>query len=609
MMRRLFSNSLYQRLILGVSGVIFFSIGIMTVVDLTGIPGTDNKGSLELQRSVVLNDLELLSGIIRKQVNNWFLERRKDVESLSSSPFLRRAVMEKTSDSRQSLTDELQTFFAKNAVYTSLAVVETGHGSLLSGLGEFRDARTPRDIFISPEELARYSTPGYQESIDIRIGHDRKERFRIIRQIFSAQEPQRIPALLVVEIDLDTIIPPVLWTITSHLLAGWECILAGSFSGETNGYREYSRKNVVGQSPAVLSTFAPVKLAISGLEGPYDGPDENGTPVLAFYRQVRIDPKIAFALILKIDQRIALNPAWQAIVRQIIRGFFLLGVGIGVIMLMARQIVHPLRDLANVAQKIENGDLTARAAESRQVEIGLLSSVFNRMVGRLQHWQQELEQKVDDRTRELRESEEKFRSVFESANVGKCISLPTGELNPNKAFADMLGYTQVEMQSKTWQELTPPEEIGQIQQQLAPLLRGEKDSTRFEKKFVHKNSSLVWGDVSTVLQRDSCGKPLRFITAVVDITEKNMAKDELERHRHHLEELVRERTQNLEEKTVELERSQKAMQSLLEDVTVAKKELESKIAEVERMNRVFVDRELRMAELKKEIETLKQAQG
>lgn len=91
-----------------------------------------------------------------------------------------------------------------------------------------------------------------------------------------------------------------------------------------------------------------------------------------------------------------------------------------------------------------------------------------------------------------------------------------------------------------------------------------------------------------------------------DNTESIKIETELETYQHHLEKLVEERTEKLEKRTVELERSRIAMVSLLQDVNKVKEELEKKVDQVERMNRVFVDRELRMAELKKEIEILKQ---
>jgi PAS domain S-box-containing protein len=117
-------------------------------------------------------------------------------------------------------------------------------------------------------------------------------------------------------------------------------------------------------------------------------------------------------------------------------------------------------------------------------------------------------------------SEARYRSLFEAVNVGKALTLPTGEIQINPALCDMLGYDLEEMRGKSWQELTPPEEIGPINEQLAPLLRGEKDAVRFEKRYINKNGSHVWTDVSVVMQRDAEGKPLHFITTVVDITER-----------------------------------------------------------------------------------------
>lgn len=126
-------------------------------------------------------------------------------------------------------------------------------------------------------------------------------------------------------------------------------------------------------------------------------------------------------------------------------------------------------------------------------------------------------------------SEARYRSLFEAANVGKSMTLLTGEIQVNQAFCDMLGYAPEEMRGKTWQALTPPEEIGPINEQLATLLRGEKDAVRFEKRYIHKNGSYVWTDVSAVIQRDGEGKPMHFIMTVVDITERKRGEAEREK--------------------------------------------------------------------------------
>jgi len=127
----------------------------------------------------------------------------------------------------------------------------------------------------------------------------------------------------------------------------------------------------------------------------------------------------------------------------------------------------------------------------------------------------------------LRESESKFKHVFEAANVGKSITMPTGEIHVNQAFCDWLGYTPEELSEKKWQDITPANDIEAIQQLLEPLLKGDRDSARFDKRYIHKNGTTVWADVSVAMRRDLAGKPLHFITTIVDISERKQAEEKL----------------------------------------------------------------------------------
>ncbi|SHL49013.1 PAS domain S-box-containing protein [Desulfatibacillum alkenivorans DSM 16219] len=142
-------------------------------------------------------------------------------------------------------------------------------------------------------------------------------------------------------------------------------------------------------------------------------------------------------------------------------------------------------------------------------------------------WSRTLKRQVAKQTKDLREGTDKFRFVFESANVGKSLTRPDGEIRVNKAFADFLGYSREELAGKTWQEITPPEDIEQSQNMISPLLNGRQDSTRFHKRYIHKNGSFVWADVSVMMRRDENGKPMYFVTTVVDIDEQKKAQKAL----------------------------------------------------------------------------------
>ena len=142
----------------------------------------------------------------------------------------------------------------------------------------------------------------------------------------------------------------------------------------------------------------------------------------------------------------------------------------------------------------------------------------------------ELEKELEERKRaesELKESEERFKLVFEASNVAESITLISGEINVNQAFCDMFGYTKEELKGKKWQEITFSDEIETDQKLIDQILKGEKNSARRIKRYVHKNGSILWADASFALIRDHNGKPLHFITTIIDITERKLAEDAL----------------------------------------------------------------------------------
>ncbi|HEY9077297.1 MAG TPA: PAS domain S-box protein [Anaerolineaceae bacterium] len=129
----------------------------------------------------------------------------------------------------------------------------------------------------------------------------------------------------------------------------------------------------------------------------------------------------------------------------------------------------------------------------------------------------------------LRSSEERFRVIFERSTNGKSLTLPDGRLiKVNQAFADMLGYTIEELQSLTFAQVTVPEDIPLGWECIRKLMEKECESYRLEKRFLHKNGTEVWADVSTTLLRDAEGAPLYFVTSINDITNIKKAQAKIQ---------------------------------------------------------------------------------
>jgi PAS domain S-box-containing protein len=124
----------------------------------------------------------------------------------------------------------------------------------------------------------------------------------------------------------------------------------------------------------------------------------------------------------------------------------------------------------------------------------------------------------------LKENEGKFRNLFENSPVGKSLTGIDGSMQVNRAFCDLVGYSQEELQTRKWIDISFPEDVPFTNEYVRSLLEGTISVARFEKRYIHKCGDVVWADVSTYLQRDKDGRPLFYITSVLDITERKQTE-------------------------------------------------------------------------------------
>jgi PAS domain S-box-containing protein len=120
----------------------------------------------------------------------------------------------------------------------------------------------------------------------------------------------------------------------------------------------------------------------------------------------------------------------------------------------------------------------------------------------------------------LQESEDKFKYAFDNSATGKSVTLPSGEIDVNRALGRMLGYSRAELKNRKWQEITHPGDLELTQREIDKLASGNQKSVRFNKRYLHKNGSIVWADVGIAIRRDKEGDPLYYITSINDITEQ-----------------------------------------------------------------------------------------
>ncbi len=131
--------------------------------------------------------------------------------------------------------------------------------------------------------------------------------------------------------------------------------------------------------------------------------------------------------------------------------------------------------------------------------------------------------------RAARESETRFRAVFNQAAVGMVqVNSDTGELvRVNQRFCDILGYTAQELGALRMQDISHPDDLPRSQALLQRMLDGEVAEFRMEKRYLRKDGSSVWVELTASPMRPD-GGPARYHVAVVhDATQRKQAEEEL----------------------------------------------------------------------------------
>ncbi|MFB6345380.1 MAG: PAS domain S-box protein [bacterium] len=145
---------------------------------------------------------------------------------------------------------------------------------------------------------------------------------------------------------------------------------------------------------------------------------------------------------------------------------------------------------------------------------------------------------------ELRESERRFRSTFEQAAVGMAhVDLDGTLLRLNEKFCELLGYSHDELKSKTFQELTHPDDLERDIEQVERLLEQEKDQYSIEKRYLRNDGTFFWAQLTVSLVLDDSGEPEYFVSVIEDITERKQTEQELKKS----EEKFRELAENIQQ--------------------------------------------------------------
>jgi PAS domain S-box-containing protein len=135
----------------------------------------------------------------------------------------------------------------------------------------------------------------------------------------------------------------------------------------------------------------------------------------------------------------------------------------------------------------------------------------------------------------LRQSEQRFRAAFTHSAIGiALVSLDGHFLEVNAAICRILGYSETELLSTTFQALTYPEDLAPNLACLRRVLAGEISHYELEKRYIHKDGRIIWAQMTAALVRSTANEPLYLVSQMQDISERRQSQIEIERARREL---------------------------------------------------------------------------
>ena len=135
---------------------------------------------------------------------------------------------------------------------------------------------------------------------------------------------------------------------------------------------------------------------------------------------------------------------------------------------------------------------------------------------------------LKDTTNKLRESEEKFRNIFENGQHGIILTGKNARfIHVNPAFCKMTGYSESELLTKKFSDITDPDHFAEDIKALRDMVSGKTDRYWTEKKYIKKNGDILWVNLIVSVMFDVNGSFAYFLGMVDDITKQKITEKKI----------------------------------------------------------------------------------
>jgi PAS domain S-box-containing protein len=241
-----------------------------------------------------------------------------------------------------------------------------------------------------------------------------------------------------------------------------------------------------------------------------------------------------------------------------------LAVAVALGLFTSHKIVQAVRRLGQASQAIADGQLNYTIAPSHIREMSILSDIFHRMAEQLRNAFEHLELRVQERTLSLRQTEEKFRSIFENASDGIYQTTPEGRYrSANPALARIYGYSSAEALISAIQNI--PQQLYVDPERRTVFVREIETQGQimtFESEVYRQDGSVIWISENARSVKNSQGELLYYEGIVTNITRRKLAEDALRANAQKLRQQNEALVQLTKHRAVSEGRLQEALQEI-----------------------------------------------
>lgn len=457
-LKNLFPLSLQSKIVLYFGLMFIIVITLIEVVKFYGVPFTNFEGEYRALKSEALGKLNLVADLKKERLQRWIEERNDGMDVIAQSTLVKNSIKQLKQIIQKNVEqgrkgDQLWQAVKKEQIYIDLRnhlrLIKSTYGVYNEIEIIDRDTKLTIATTYNPDLGKKIQEADVYANItnidDIYIAlhkdpHSQEGKFvLIIARLVNIFDPvdnsKIISAILMAYIDPKDFIEPLLHTGDGLGQTG-EALLV-----DKNRNILVPLKHPLSDGKRAMPleyqiTAKPATFAARGEEGIVISKDYRNVPVLAAFRHICFTPELRWGLVVKRDLTEVFALLHHSRSYTIAVGVIGILSALLFIGLVAGKVTSPIKNMTDIAHRVENDDFTARAKITSSDELGFLAESFNSMIDRVENWKKQLEQQVYIRTVELTEeidhrklAEEKLERTYKKLKEQSALLAQTEKMS------------------------------------------------------------------------------------------------------------------------------------------------------------------------------------